>query len=152
MKKASLCCVLVVWAVVQSFGQRSGQTKITSDHIRIEHYGPIDAPIGELIITPAKLNLDLDLMEKEVLVEMELFSFLSNFLQTEELIGNSREINEFGVFKVTRVVDGKGQLFYFPTRPKSILIWKSMREKIAGMPTSDTLIPQIDKILRRIDF
>jgi hypothetical protein len=151
MKGASLFFLLVVCAVIPSYGQRPWQTKITSDHIRIEHWGPSDAPIRELIITTTKLKKKLDLMETEVLVDKNLFSVVNDFLNTEGLIGNRREINEFGVFKVTRLVHGEGQLFYFPTRRKSVSIWKSLREKINDRPTSETLILEIDKILKRID-
>jgi hypothetical protein len=91
-------------------------------------------------------------MEMEVLVDKDLFSFVINFISTEALIGKGREINEFGVFKVTKLLDGEEQLFYFPTRSKSISIWKSLREKINGRPTSETLTKEIDKILKRIDF
>jgi hypothetical protein len=152
MKKAFLSFALVLGALILSFGQRPWQTKITSDHIRIEHWGPIDAPIRELIITTAPTNLKLDLMEMEIVVDKDLFSFVNNYLNTDVRIGKSREVNEFGVFKVTRLVQGEEQTFYFPTRPKSILILKTLREKINDRSTSDKLILEIDKILKRIDY
>jgi hypothetical protein len=152
MKNAYLSFALILGTCILSFGQRPWQTKITFDHIRIEHWGPIDAPIRELIITTKPTNLKLDLMELEILVDKELFSFINNYLETGGLIGKSREVNEFGVFKVTRLVQGEEQIFYFPTRPKSILILKALKENIKDLSTSDKLILEIDKILRRIDY
>lgn len=152
MKRASLFFALVIWVFIPSFGQRPWQTKITYDHIRIEHWGPIDAPIRELIITTTLSNLKLDLMETEILVDKALFSFINNCLDIDGLIGKSREVNEFGVFKVTRFVQGEEQIFYFPTRAKSILILKALRENIKDRSTSDKLILEIEKILKRIDY
>ena len=152
MKKASIFFALVVWVFIPSLGQRSGQTKITTDHIRIERSGPIDKPIRELIITTKPANVRLNLMEIEILVDKDLFSFISSFIDTDDLTGKSREVNEFGVFKVTRLAQGVEQTFYFPARRKSILILKALREKMSGRPTSDILIAEIDSILKRIDY
>jgi hypothetical protein len=149
MKSTSLTIVLIAWTLAQCFGQMT-PTEITSDHIRITHRGPIDKPIFPLIITTTKLQLAN--YEIEVLVDSDLFLLVRDFLKTNNLIEEKKELNEFGVFEVINQEGGRSQSSYFPSRLKSISILTSLKDKISGRSTSEKLMSELDKILKRIDF
>jgi hypothetical protein len=149
MKKGSIVFALVMWTVGLNYGQ-TGPIKITTDHIRIDHRGPSDKPIFPLII--ATTNLELDILEIEIVVDKNLFSLVRDFLKANTLIEDKREVNEFGVFQV-RIQDNKQlQSSYFPSRLKSISILKSLKEEVRGRSTSEKLIVEIDRVLKRIEF
>ena len=146
MKKWILPILFALSFVNSSFGQEP--TKITSDHVRIELIGPHDKPFIPLIITTVKLKLFV--YEKEVFVNQQLLDSVSNFFPKTKDVTVERGENEFGTFKVTKLIKGKTTLYYFPTRLKSIEIFKNLRKEIKGLETSDQLVKEIGYALSYI--
>lgn len=130
-----LCCGL--W--LSSNGQRP--TKLASDFVRIDLIGPHDKPWASLVITTIRVKLDTPI-EQEILVSKEVFNVVYKFFSENRNVSLEGAINEFGIFKATTQISGQKVVFYFPTRLKSIQIFKDLRSKLAGLETADRLIKE----------
>jgi hypothetical protein len=143
MKNKLIQVLFVCTFALQCNGQEI--TKISSDHVRIELIGPHDKPFGPLVITAIKLKLDI--IEREILVNRNVLDSVTNFFSKNIDVTKERGVNEFGTFRVTTVKEGKKAIYYFPTRLKSIDIFKALREKVFGLETSYELVKQIGAAL-----
>src|SRR5690242_1835874 len=89
-------------------------SKITLDHIRIDHVGPGDAMLEPIIITTKKLELPFP--ERPVQVGKNIFESLSNYIDKSPNLLRKKELNEFGVFKITKQINGKTEIYFTGTR------------------------------------
>src|SRR5688500_12877481 len=85
---------------------------ITSDHIRIDHVGPIDKPIIPLIISTEKLTLPIT--ELSIQVDQNIFALFADYFESSKHLTSERKVNEFGVFKITKLVNGKTEIAFTP--------------------------------------
>ena len=124
-----------------------GQTpsSIRSDHIRIEHRGPTDKPIIPLIISTEKLSVPIT--ELSIQVDQSTFALLTHYFKSSKHLRSKRNINEFGVFQITVLLDGEVKMFYTPERAESIHLFKNLLVQLNDRQLSDTLVKEIDKIL-----
>jgi hypothetical protein len=143
MKNRLIQVLFVCTLSLQCNGQEI--TKISSNHVRIELIGPHDKPFGPLVITAIKLKLDI--IEREVLVNQNVLDSVTNFFSGNTDMTKERGVNEFGTFRETTLKDGTKAIHYFPTRLKSIDIFKALREKVTGLQTSGELVKQIGAAL-----
>lgn len=129
-----------------------GQTPsvIASDHIRIDHAGPIDKPIIPLIISMEKLTLPI--YELPIQVDQNIFALLGNYIESSKYLNPQKKINEFGVFKIARLVNGKTEIRFTSTRDESIHFFRDLLDQLNGRQSSEKLVREIKKILTRIDF
>jgi hypothetical protein len=123
---------------------------MTSPQIWIDHVGPIDKPIIPLIISVEKLTLPVT--ELLVQVDEKSFAFLVTYFESTEYLDPENKVNEFGVFKITRVVNGEPKISFTSTRSKSVHLFRDLLGQLNDKPPKDKLAKEINKILARIDF
>jgi len=131
------------------------ETKITSDHIRIDQVGPRDATLESIIITIKKVELRFP--ERPVQVSKNIFDSLSNYLD-KAYIANApnllreRELNEFGIFKVTKQINGKSEIYFTGTRKKAVAFLSEFKKLLKDLGAPDELVEKTEKALKRIDY
>jgi len=126
------------------------QSKITSDHIRIDHVGPSDAMIEPIIITTKKLTLPVP--EVPIQVSKQIFESLVAHLGQSSALLAKREVNEFGVFKVTKCVDNKMEIYFTGTRVKSVGFLSEFKKLLIELGAPEELIKKNERVLKRIDY
>jgi hypothetical protein len=126
------------------------QSKIASDHIRIDHVGPSDAMIEPIIITTKKLTLPVP--EVPIQVSQDIFESLTKYLDDFGNLLPEREINEFGVFKVTKRVGNKTEICFTGTRKKSVKFLTEFKKLLKDVGAADELVKKIERVLKRIDY
>ena len=114
-------------------------SKITSDHIRIDHVGPSDAMLEPIIITTKKLTLPVP--EVPIQVNQHIFESLAGYLGHAANLLPERGVNEFGVFKVTKQINGKTEIYFTGTRKKSVAFLSEFKKllKERDCPTRKSL-------------
>ena len=131
------------------------ETKITSDHIRIDQVGPRDAMLEAIIITTKKLELPFP--ERPIEVRKNIFESLSNYVDKAH-IGKSAnllretELNEFGVFKVTKRIGNKTEIYFTGTRKKAVDFLNGFKKLLKEVGAPDELIKKNERILKKIDY
>jgi len=131
------------------------QTKILSEHIRIDQVGPSDAMLEPIIITIKKVELRFP--ERPVQVSKGIFDSLSNYVdkayrdKPHNLL-RERELNEFGVFKVTKRVGNKTEIYFTGTRKKAVAFLKELKKQLKTLGAPDELAKETETILKRIDY
>ena len=125
-------------------------SKITSDHIRIDQAGPRDAMIAPIIITTEKVQVVSP--ESFVQVDKRLFESLSEYIKSTGDLLREGELNEFGVFKVTRFIDGQAEIYFTGARKKSVHFFKEFRTRLKDLGSPEELVQRVDKTLARIDY
>lgn len=131
------------------------ETKITSDHIRIDQVGPSDAMLEPIIITIKKLELRFP--ERPIQVRREIFETLSNYvdkayIDKAHILLRERELNEFGVFKVTKRIGGKTETYFTGTRKKSVTFLKELKKLFKDVGAPEELVKKTERVLKRIDY
>jgi hypothetical protein len=116
---------------------------VTFDHVRIEHVGPIDKPIIALIISTEKSNAPIT--ELSVQVDEKTFVLLINYLGSNEYLNEEREVNEFGIFKITKLVNGKTEIGFTTTRNESIHFFRDLLSQLDDKHPSQ-LVKEIKKV------
>jgi len=127
-----------------------GPSSITSDHIRIDHRGPIDKPIIPLVVSTTKLELPTT--ELSLQVDQSIFSQLISYLKSSKYLNPERKVNEFGVFQITLQINGEVKIFYTPERMESIYLFKELLTQLKDKQSAEKLVDEIKNILRRIDL
>jgi hypothetical protein len=125
------------------------QSKITLDHIRIDHVGPGDAMLEPIIITTKKLELPFP--ERPIQVDQHIFESLVEYVELAKLLPE-REINEFGVFKVTKRIDEKTEVCFTGTRKKSVDFLREFKRLLQDVRAPDELVKKTERVLQRIDY
>jgi hypothetical protein len=125
------------------------ETKIAIDHIRIDHVGPGDAMLEPIIITTKKLELRFP--ESPIQVDKHIFKSLVEYVGQANLL-SQREVNEFGVFKITRRLDGKTEICFSGTRKKSVVFLKEFKKLLNDLGAPNELIAKTERVLKRIDY
>jgi hypothetical protein len=123
---------------------------IASDHIRIDHSGPIDKPIIPIVIT--KQPLELPITELAILVDEKVFSLIADFVATSNDVAIEKEVNEFGIFKITKRINNKDDVVFTTSRVGTIHFLKGLKQKLSNQKSAKRLIEEIDYILSRIDW
>ena len=124
-------------------------SSITSDHIRIDHRGPIDKPIIPLVISIEKLTLPIT--ELSIQVDQSTFTLVTNFFKSSKYLNPKRKVNEFGVFQITLQMNAEITIFYTPNRIESISLFKGLLTQLKDNQSSEKLVNEINWILERID-
>jgi hypothetical protein len=131
------------------------ETKITIDHIRIDQVGPRDAMLEPIIITTEKLELRFP--ERPIQVRKNIFESLSNYIDKAYIdkahnLLRKRERNEFGVFKVTKRIGSKTEIYFTGTRKKSVDFLSEFKKLLKDVGAPDELVKKNERILKRIDY
>jgi hypothetical protein len=126
------------------------QSKILSDHIRIDHVGPSDAMLEPIIITTKKLELPFP--ERPIQVDKNIFESLSKCIENASNLLRKKELNEFGVFKVTKCVGNKTEIYFTGTRKKSVDFLSGFKKLLKDVGAPDELVKKNERILKRIDY
>jgi hypothetical protein len=111
--------------------------------------GPSDAMIEPIIITTKKLTLAVP--EIPIQVGKDIFESLSSFIGNSSNLVRKKKRNEFGVFKVTKCVGNKTEIYFTGTRKQSVVFLTEFRKLLKDIGAPDELINKSERILKRID-
>ena len=92
----------------------------------------------------------MPITELSIQVDQSTFALLTHYFKNSKHLSSKRNINEFGVFQITVLLDGEVKMFYTPERAESIHLFKNLLVQLNDRQLSDTLVKEIDKILQRI--
>ncbi|HEY9047544.1 MAG TPA: hypothetical protein VIN08_16675 [Ohtaekwangia sp.] len=141
--------IFIAFLLLNTFCEAQFYSKITIDHIRIDHVGPGDAMLEPIIITTEKLELPFP--ERPIQVDKHIFECLVEYLKHAKLLPK-REINEFGVFKVTERIGTKTEIYFTGTQKKSVDFLKGFKKLLKDVRAPDELIKKTERVLKRIDY
>jgi len=131
------------------------ETKIASDLIRIDQAGPSDAMIEPIIITTKKVELRVP--ERPVQVSRNIFDSLSGYVDKAYMakgptLFRERELNEFGIFKVTKRIGSKSEVYFTGTRKKAVAFLRKFKKLLKDVGAPDELVEKTERALKRIDY
>jgi hypothetical protein len=142
--------IIIISLLVTTCCKAQFHSKITLDHIRIDHVGPGDAMLEPIIITTKKLELPFP--ESPIQVSKNIFESLLNHIDNAPNLLRKKELNEFGVFKITRQIDGKTEIYFTGNRKKSVIFLREFKKVLKDVGAPDELVKRTEKILKRIDY
>ena len=148
MVKSILIHALYLLPALSCWAQKP--STIVSDHIRIDHSGPIDKPIIPIVIT--KQPLELPVTELAILVDEKVFSLTADYVAKSSDVAVKKEVNEFGVFKITKRINNKEDVVFTTSRVGTIHLLKGLKQKLSNQNSAKRLNEEIDYILSRIDW
>jgi hypothetical protein len=103
-----------------------------------------------IIITTKKLELPFP--ESPIQVSKNIFESLLNHIDNAPNLLRKKELNEFGVFKITRQIDGKTEIYFTGNRKKSVIFLREFKKVLKDVGAPDELVKRTEKILKRIDY
>jgi hypothetical protein len=106
--------------------------------------------IQSIIVTIEKLTLPVP--EVPIQVGKGIFDSLSNYIDNAPNLLQKKKRNELGVFKITKRIGNKTEVYFTGTRKKSIPFLKNFKMVLKDVGAPKELIEQTEKILARIDF
>lgn len=124
------------------------ETKIASDHVRIDHVGPKDKPFESIVVTAS--HLDLEPEEMEALVSQSVFLIVTNEVEKNMPVNTVPKERVFGMFKIVVLLRGEERNYFLPTRASAIQFFRNLKIKVNTQQGSRELIRRLDYILFRI--
>ena len=131
------------------------ETKIASDHIRIDQAMPRDYMLEPVIITTEKLELQFP--ESAIQVRKDIFDSLCHYIdkaykdKVPSLL-RERELNEFGIFKVTMRVGDRSEILFTGTRRKAGSFLKEFSKLLKDLGAPDESVKKTEIMLKRIGY
>lgn len=131
------------------------ETKIYSDHIRIDRAGPRDYMLESVILTIEKV--DLRFPERPVKVNRNVLDSLSIFIdkvykEKPSILLREIDVNEFGIFKVTIRIEDKAQVFYTRNRKIAIVFLTRVRNLLKDLSAPDESIDKTEAMLQKVNY
>jgi hypothetical protein len=131
------------------------ETKIGSDHIRIDQAGPGDRMLEPVILTIEKVELRFP--ERPVKVNRNVLDSLCSYinkLYKEKPATLLREIdvNEFGICKVTIRIGDKTQIFFTRNRKMAIGFLTGFRGVLKNLMAPDESIKKTEMMLQKVTY
>jgi hypothetical protein len=129
------------------------ETKIKSDHIRIDQAGPRDYMLEPVILTIEKIELRFP--ERPVKVNRNVFDSLCNYIdkvhkEKPSILLREIDVNEFGIFKVAIRVKGKTRVFFTRNRKMAVVFLTGFRDLLKNVTAPEELITKTEKMLRKV--
>ncbi len=94
--------------------------------------------------------MTLPVTELAINVDADIFVLLSNYISGSNDLTKKKENNEFGVFRIKKVINHQSVELFTPAREKSVHFFNDLKIKLSGS-SSPKLIAEIDRILDRIE-
>jgi hypothetical protein len=131
------------------------ETKIASDHIRIDQTMPRDSMLEPVIITTDKLELPFP--ENPIQVRKDIFDSLCRYINkaykdTAPILLREREVNEFGNFKVTMRVGDRSEILFTGTRRKAVSFLTEFSKLLKVLGAPDESVKKTESMLKKIDY
>ena len=131
------------------------ETKISSDHIRIDQVGPRDYMLEPLILTIEKVELRFP--ERPEQINRPVFDSLCSYInkinkEVPSILLREIDVNEFGIFKVTIRNEGKTQIFFTRNRKFAITFLTGFRKVLKDLTAPDESIKKTETMLHKIDY
>ena len=128
------------------------QTKIHSDHIRIDQGGPRDYMIESVILTIEKVELKFP--ERPVKINRHVFDSLCSYIdklskEKPSILPREIDVNEFGIFKVTMRIKGRTQIFFTRNRKMAITFLTGFSKILKGLAAPDESIKKTEAMLQK---
>jgi hypothetical protein len=131
------------------------ETKINSDHIRIDQVGPRDHMLEAVILTVEKVELRFP--ERPVKINRHIFDSLCGYIdkcanQKPAILLPEIDVNEFGIFKVTLRTEGRTRIFVTRNRESAVAFLTGFREQLKNLTAPDESIKKTETILQKITY
>lgn len=131
------------------------ETKINSDHIRIDQGGPRDYMLEPVILTIEKVELRFP--ERPVKVNRHVFDSLCSYIdklykEKPSILLREIDVNEFGIFKVTIRIEDRTQIFFTRNRKMAVTFLTGFREILKDLTAPDESIKKTETMLQKITY
>jgi len=131
------------------------ETKIDSDHIRIDQVGPRDYMLEAVILTIEKVELKFP--ERPQKVNRNVFDSLSRYIdklykEKPSILLRKIDVNEFGIFKVTVRVKGKTEIFFTRNRKNAVSFLSGFTKLMKDVSAPEESIKKAEHMLEKINY
>jgi len=121
------------------------------DYIKIEHIGRSDKPISSLVI--CLKDIPKQEWQKTFVVNQSTFGIIDDWISNNKPSITHADKNDFGVFKVSKVIFGKANAYVLPSSEISVKYFSKLRDRlklIKGNEKVEALIDALDILIKRI--
>jgi len=131
------------------------ETKIVSDHIRIDQVGPRDYMLEPVILTIEKVELRFP--ERPQQINRPVFDSLCSYInkinkEVPSILHREIDVNEFGIFKVTIRNEDKPQIFFTRNRKMAIAFLTGFSKLLKDLPAPDESIKKTETMLQKVNY
>ena len=131
------------------------ETKISSDHIRIDQVGPRDYMLEAVILTIEEVKLRFP--EKSIKVNRNIFDSLCVYIdkaykEKPSILAREIDVNEFGIFKVTIRVQDKTQIFFTRNRKMAVALLTGFKKLLKELKAPEESIKKTETMLQKVSY
>lgn len=131
------------------------ETKISSDHIRIDQVGPRDYMLEPVILTIEKVELRFP--ERPEKVNRTVFDSLCSYInkvnkEKPSILLHEIDVNEFGIFKLTIRNEDKTQIFFTRNRKMAVAFLAGFSKLLKDLAAPAESVKKTETMLQKVSY